>query len=170
MHRIHVTPFSKPGWHIFKSATCPWRSWVLSLTEARRHHGTRPWNCLVVKLLQRVIQWSGRQEHDAEHDAAIHDTITSNLRYLNSFVRALLWCIDIMSFLVFKLHCYCLVAPHRDQPSGTPAVFDSWATSLFVWLQKDRAGEAERCKGNIFIREYNPETMKIVWVPTATES
>ena len=57
-----------------------------------------------VKWLWRVIQKSGRQEHDAGHDKKnIHDTVTYNQRYFHSFVRAPLWYIDTMSFWVLRV-------------------------------------------------------------------
>ena len=41
----------------------------------RRHHGTRLWNSVDAKWLWRILQSSGRHEHDAENDETIHDTV-----------------------------------------------------------------------------------------------
>ena len=40
-----------------------------------RHHGTRLWNSVDAKWLWRILQSSGRHEHDAENDETIHDTV-----------------------------------------------------------------------------------------------
>ena len=51
-----------------------------------RNQGTKLWNYLDVKWLWRILQFSDRHEHDAEHGEAIHDTVTSNQRCF-AFIR-----------------------------------------------------------------------------------
>ena len=41
--------------------------------------------------------------------------VTLNQRFLHSFVRVLLWCIDIMLFRELRATALFLVAPHRDE-------------------------------------------------------
>ena len=78
------------------------------------NQATRMWNCLDVKRLWPILQCSGRHEHDAEHGETIHDTVNLNERCLPSFVRALLWCIDIMLFRELRATARFLVAAHRE--------------------------------------------------------
>ena len=86
---------------------------------------------------------------------------------LHSFVRAPLWCMDIMRFRISRVTsarvCLLPIGINRAAPT---AAFERWTTSLFVGLQA-WAGEAEGYNGKIFIREYSPEAMNIVGVPTA---
>ena len=53
-----------------------------------RHHGTRLWNNVDVKWLWRILQSSGRHEHDAEHDAHswLSSRVTLNQRCF-AFIR-----------------------------------------------------------------------------------
>ena len=57
-------------------------------------------------------------------------------------------------------------APHRDQPSGIPRGIWQLDNFSVLRLHGDRTSDAEGCEGKILIREYSPETMKIVGVPT----
>ena len=73
---------------------------------------------------------------------------------------------DIRYFLLNKI-CFILPSCNKLLPIGInraapTAAFDSWATSLFIGLQRGRTGDAEGCKGKIFFREYNPETRNII--------
>ena len=89
IYRILFHAIFNQGGIIFKSATSTYRAefsdWLKRVLRCRIphgcHHGKRLWNCLYVKWLRRVIQWTGRQEHDAGHDESIHDTVTWNRHY-----------------------------------------------------------------------------------------
>ena len=49
---------------------------------------------------------------------------------LHAFVRALIWCINIIHLMNSELQCSFSVASHRDQPSGAHCSYDNWTISL----------------------------------------
>ena len=71
---------------------------------------------------------------------------------------------------------FCFNFPSRNKllpieinRAAPTAKFDSWATCLFVGLQRGQTGDAKGCKDKIFIREYNPETKNTIRFPMAQQ-
>ena len=122
------------------------RSWVLWLIEASflrpDSPQTSPWNETVKLFRRRMI-------------VAIYPMDWS------SGTWCLIWCHSWYS------HSKWDGILSRINRAAPTMAFDSWETSLFVGLQRDRMGDAEGHKGNILIREYSPETMNMLGIPTA---
>ena len=161
--------FWKPDWHFFfKSATCPWRSRVLRLTEASFPKPDSPWTSPrneSVKLSRRQmivasypIQWPPMNMMPDMMKPFITQSLKISV-ILHSFVRAVLWyiCITHVANSVLQR---CFLMLHSVINRGAPAtVFDSWATSLV----SDWQGGGEAWGMQRLIREYGPKTMNIIW-------
>ena len=74
---------------------------------------------------------------------------------LPSFVRALLWCIDIMSFRELRATALFLVAPHRDEcMEHTSRVVDTLLTveELLFWSNRICTGRAAQMEAKTKFR------------------
>ena len=103
-HRISChTIFYQPRVHY----VAEFSNWLMQILWGQilsgRHHGTRLWNCLDVTWLWRVIYLA---IINMMRPDVMKPSMTQSLKIsvvLRFFVPALLWCIDIMSFPIFRV-------------------------------------------------------------------
>ena len=170
--------FFKQAGIIYKSATCPLRSQVLRLTEASSLRSDSPRTSsrnYTVKLstLQLIVASNPMARGVAVRNMTPHmmkPFMTQSLKIssiLHSVVRALIWCIHIMSFRVFK----GTVLVFGCSPSGLterhPPRHLTVGQLLYSSDCTGPVGRHRRMQRQILIREYTPETITIVGFPTA---
>ena len=146
MMRLHqINTWNFMWWHFFnqagiicKSATCPLRSQVLWLTEASslrqdslrtspRNETVKLSRCQMIVVRYPMERPSGTRCRTWWYHSW-HSHLKSALFCIHSSMHS------FGHFTCSQLQCWCLVAPHRDQPSGTH--HDVWHIGRTVPLLK----------------------------------
>ena len=152
---------------------CPFRCWVLRLTEASYlrpdSRRTSPWNDIV------ELSWGSNDCSEWPSGTWCRTWWNHSWHNFNHLKSALFPFIrqrtpPVYRYVILRILDYSAgvwlfpIGINRTAPN---AAFDNWAPSLFVGLQRDQTGDADKCKGKVLIRKYSPETTNIVWVPAA---